>query len=108
MCATASISTRAPDGRPATSTVARAGGQSPYGQRTSLPCEPLAPSLPAGLGERDAERLEDGLEHVLGVVAVEQPDVHRQPGALCELAQEASDEVRLQTADPCGGEVDVR
>src|SRR5207253_3682089 len=50
---------------------------------------PLAPSLSAGLGERDAERLEDGLEHVLGVVAVEQPDVHRQPGALSELPQEA-------------------
>src|ERR671937_480705 len=41
-----------------------------------------ATAHPARLGERDAEGLEDRLEHVLRVLALDQPDVQRQPGAL--------------------------
>ena len=62
----------------------------------------------AGLGERDAERLEDRLEHVLRVVAGDQPHVQRDPGALGELAQEVGDEVGVEPADPRVGEIDVR
>ena len=61
----------------------------------------------ARLGERDAERLEDRLEHVLGVAALDQPDVERQPGALGQLAQELGDDVGLEPADAGVGEVDV-
>ena len=39
-------------------------------------------------GERYSERLEDRLEHVLRVLAVQQPHVQRQPRTLGELAQE--------------------
>src|SRR4029453_10282155 len=62
----------------------------------------------ACLRERHAERLEDRLEHVLRIVAVDQADVQRKPSALRELVQEARDEVGAETADPRLREIDVR
>src|SRR5215510_9538961 len=73
----------------------------------------LSISLPpfpwsAGLRERHAERLEDRLEHVLRIVAVDQANVQRKPSARGQLVQEARDEVGAEPADPGLREVDVR
>ena len=57
--------------------------------------------------QRDAECLEDRLEHVLRVLPVDQADVHHELGAVGELAQEESDEVAGETADVRLREVDV-
>ena len=62
----------------------------------------------AACGERGAESLEDGVEHVLGVVSLEQPDVERQTGSLREAAQEVADHVGGEAADAGLGEIDVR
>ena len=48
------------------------------------------------LRQRDAERLEDRLEHVLRVVALDQADVQRQPGALGELVAGSARRDRLR------------
>ena len=63
---------------------------------------------PARLAERGAERLEDRLEHVLGVLALEQAHVHVEPGAVGELLEEARDDVGREPADALAREVDVR
>src|SRR5919109_2709963 len=68
----------------------------------------LTTAHPAGPRERNAERLEDRLEHVLRIFALDQPDVQRQPGALGELLQEARDDVFLETRYVGRGEIDVR
>src|SRR5262245_45589299 len=62
----------------------------------------------ARLGERDAERLEDRLEDVLRVRALDQPDVDDQACALGQAAQEPCGEVDPEAADPRGREVGVR
>ena len=54
--------------------------------------------------KRSAERLEDRLEHVLGVRPVQQPDVQRQPGALGEALEEAARDVGAETRR-CGPRV---
>src|SRR5207237_637832 len=63
----------------------------------------LPPARAARLGERHPERLEDRLEDVVGVRAVDQTDVERQGGSVDELAQECRDEIRGQAADPGTG-----
>src|SRR4029078_4578844 len=65
-------------------------------------------TLPPRLSQRDAERLEDRLQHVLGVLAVDEPHVHGQPPALRELLEEARHDVALESADVRRREVDVR
>src|SRR5512133_3280294 len=59
-------------------------------------CSGTASTLRSGtarLGERDAQRLEHRLQHVLRVVAGDQPDVEGDAGALGEAAEEIGDEV---------------
>src|SRR2546421_1414684 len=63
---------------------------------------------PARLGERDAERLEDRLEDVLRVLALDQPHVERQARALGELPEEPGDDVALDARNVGVREVDVR
>src|SRR5581483_9003803 len=60
------------------------------------------------LRERNTQRLEDRLEHVLGVLAVQQPDVQRHAGAVGEAFEEPADDVGAEPADAGLGEVDVR
>src|SRR5262245_11685106 len=62
----------------------------------------------AGGAERDPERLEDRLQDVLAVLALEQAHVDGQARALGQLAQEARDRVALEAADALAREVDVR
>jgi subtilisin family serine protease len=59
------------------------------------------------LRQRDAERLEDRLQHVLRVTPLDQADVKRQAGALGELGQKPGDEVGREPADAHVGEIDV-
>src|SRR5918996_182815 len=170
MAPTASISTSAPEGSAATSTVDRAGGRSrplpassrmaprfaitcsvcsaivsptislPPGRTASWPetktrsatriaWEYGAPWNGAGalsvrmtdlsatvllsvLGQRlsqgGAERLEDRVEHVLGLLALDQPDVEGEPRLVRELVEEAGDDVGAEAGHSRGGEVDVR
>src|ERR687884_2317381 len=67
-----------------------------------------ATPLPPRLRQRDAERLEDRLQHVLGVLAVDEPHVHRQARALGELLEEPRDDVALEPRYVRRREVDVR
>src|SRR3954470_1215839 len=60
------------------------------------------------LCERDAERLEDRLQDVLGVGPVQEPHVERHAGALGELLEKATRDVGPEPPDPCLREVDVR
>src|SRR5689334_1945585 len=62
----------------------------------------------ARLGERDAERLEDRLEHVLRIGSVQKPDMQRHARPLGELLEEAACDVRAETADARLRQVDVR
>jgi hypothetical protein len=66
------------------------------------------PPWPARLGQRDAERLEDGLEHVLRVASFDQTDVQCQSSGLGELVEEARSEVAGQPCDPRLRQVHVR
>src|SRR3954447_19681846 len=68
----------------------------------------LSRARPAGLRKRGAERLEDRLEDVMRVRAVEQTDVQRQRRAVRELAQERGDDVGRDPAETRLREVDVR
>src|SRR5512133_3960319 len=68
----------------------------------------LLPPRSYGLGQSDAQALEDRLEDVLRVAPLDQTDVKGQPCALGELGQEARDEVGGETADPQIRKVDVR
>src|SRR5947209_20165968 len=70
-------------------------------------CDLLSGSRPAGLGQGDPECLEDRLENVLGILALDQPDVQRQAGAGGELAKEVGDEIGSEPADARLREVDV-
>src|SRR5438105_5942178 len=63
---------------------------------------------PAGLSKRDPEGLEDRLQDVLGVLAVDEPDVQRQPSSLRELLEKPRDDVALDAGDMGRREVDVR
>ena len=60
----------------------------------------------AGTRQRSAERLEDRVEDVLGVISLEQTDVQRQDRR--EALQEVTDDVRCQAADLSGRKIDVR
>jgi subtilisin family serine protease len=62
---------------------------------------------PGRLGERSAERLEDGLQNVARILSVHQADVQRQPGGVGERLEEAGSEVAAEPAGPRLGEVDV-
>src|SRR3954469_21743192 len=68
----------------------------------------LSRARPAGLRERGAERLEDRLEDVVRVRAVEQTHVERQRRAVRELAQERRDDVGRDSAETRLRQVDVR
>src|SRR4051812_15337066 len=68
----------------------------------------LSRARPAGLRERGAERLEDRLENVMRVGAVEQAHVQCQRGAVRELAQERGDDVGRDATEPRLRQVDVR
>ena len=77
--------------------------------RTAVLSSITPPSGEAGsLRQRHAERLEDRLEHVLRIGALDQPHVQRQPGALGELSQEGGDDVAGEAGDAGVAEVDVR
>src|SRR2546421_5307534 len=67
----------------------------------------LSPAGREGLRQRDAERLEDRVQYVLGFLALDQADVQREPGALCQLPQEPRREVGVQPGHSRVGEVDV-
>ena len=54
---------------------------------------------PTRLPERGAERLEDRLEHVLRVLALEQPDVDVSPAPPASSSQESRDDVAREPAD---------
>ena len=54
-----------------------------------------------------AERLEDGLEDVARVLAVDQPDVKRQPRRLRERLEEARSEVAAEPSRARLGQIDV-
>src|SRR5919108_6081465 len=84
-----------------------APARSPCERRSCLPSLLLSRRA-RRLGERSSEGLEDRLENVLGVLAVEQPDMHRHPCRLGELTEEAGHEVPLEARDMGVGEVDVR
>src|SRR5215211_4281919 len=68
----------------------------------------LSRARPAGLRERSAERLEDRLENVMRVGAVEQTHVQRQRRTVRQLAQERGDDVGRDAAEPRLRQVDVR
>ena len=74
--------------------------------RRSARCEPpvsrpsALPPLPAALRQGHPERLEDRLEHVLRLRALDQAHVQRQPRALRELVQEGRDHIARQARDP--------
>src|SRR4030095_14648191 len=85
-------------------------GRAPAPRRCGLlPCRSL--SLPdtraARLAERRAPRLEDRLQDVLRLAALDQADVQREPGRARELVEEARRQIRREPADPRLGEVDV-
>src|SRR6476620_515569 len=61
----------------------------------------------ACLREGNAQRLEDRLEHVVGIGTVDQADVERQRRAFDHLAEERGDEVGGHPAQPRLGEIDV-
>src|SRR5256885_15595030 len=61
----------------------------------------------AALRQRDAERLEDRLQHMLGVPALDQADVERQAGSFGELREKPGDEIGRETADTHVREIDV-
>ena len=65
-------------------------------------------SLVRCLRERHTQRLEDRLEHVLCVGAIEEPHMQRQPGALRKALEEAARDVRAESADARFCEIDVR
>src|SRR5207249_445356 len=67
----------------------------------------LSPARAARLRKCHSERLEDRLEHVVRVRAVDQPHVERQGGAVDELAQERRDEIDRHAAEPGTREVHV-
>src|SRR5258708_30759292 len=60
-----------------------------------------------GLRQRNAERLEDRIQHVLRVLAVQEADVERQAGPLGEPLEEATCDVRAKAPDTRLREVDV-
>ena len=60
------------------------------------------------MGKRNPERLEDRLQHMLRVAALDQPHVKGEAGALGELAQEVPDEIAAQARDARVREVDIR
>src|SRR2546430_1400418 len=62
----------------------------------------------AALRQRNAERLEDRLQHVLGVPALDQADVERQARPFGELGEKSGDEIGRETADTHIREIDVR
>ena len=62
----------------------------------------------ACLGQRGAEPLEDRLEHVTAVGAVEEPHVEHEPRVLGEHLEEAARDVGAEPADAGLREVDVR
>src|SRR5947209_19001225 len=72
--------------------------------RTTSFSATLAPRLRQG----HSERLEDRLQHVLGVLAVDEPHVHRQARSLGQLLGEARDDVALEAGHVGRREVDVR
>src|SRR6266487_5688222 len=76
-------------------------------RRSSLPSSLLSFPRAARLSDCHAECLEDRLEHVLGIVAADQPHVQREPTSLGKLVEEARHEIRAETADPRLGQVDV-
>ena len=61
----------------------------------------------ARLRKRDAERLEDRLEHVLRVGSVHQAHVQGERGAVDELAQKRGDDVGRHAAEPRARQIDV-
>jgi hypothetical protein len=65
-------------------------------------------SLVCRLRERYTQRLEDRLEHVLRIGAVEEAYVQRQAGTFCKALEEAACDVGAETADPRLREIDVR
>src|SRR5918992_462974 len=62
----------------------------------------------ARLGEGDPKRLEDRLQDVLRIVAVDEANVQGQTGTHGEFVQETRNEVGAEAADVLCGEVDVR
>jgi len=56
-------------------------------------------SLVRRLRERYAQRLEDRLEYMLGVGAVEQAHMQRQPGAFRKALEEAARDIGAKTAN---------
>jgi hypothetical protein len=65
-------------------------------------------SLVCRLRERHAQRLEDRLEHVLRIGAVQQSHVQGQPGTLRKPLEEAPRDVGTEPADARLREIDVR
>ena len=63
---------------------------------------------PAGLRERHAERLEDRLEDVLRIVAVDKTHMSERPPPSRQLVEEARDEIGAELADTRLRQVDVR
>src|SRR5215213_739022 len=58
--------------------------------------------------QRRAKRLEDRLDDVLRLLAVDEADVERQAGRARKLVEEARDHVGADAPDAGGGQVDVR
>src|ERR687887_2432331 len=58
-----------------------------------------ATPLPPRLRQRDTQRLEDRLQHVLGVLAVDEPHVDGQARTLGKLVEEPGHHVALQPRD---------
>src|SRR5205085_4927746 len=84
-------------------------GTAPAPTRYERPPSFLLPSArPKRLSEGNSERLENRLEHVLRVAAVEKAHVQREAGALRELLEETRGEIALEPGDACLREVDVR
>ena len=64
--------------------------------------------LSSGVVEGRTERLEDRLEDVLRVLALEEPHVDRQAGLLCEPAQERGGKVGAEASRLRRGEIRIR
>src|SRR6185312_11760718 len=80
----------------------------PLSERRSCPPSLLLPAGPATPRQGNSQRLEDRLQHVLRIRALDQADVQRQSCALRQLAQERGDDVAREAGDAGVAEVDVR
>ena len=67
----------------------------------------LSPTRAAALRQRGAKPLEDRLQHVLSVAALDQAHMERQARPFGELSQEPGNEIGPEAADTHVREIDV-